>query len=151
MKLLPKLMLSVILVFLSAQPLGAKTEVKEAVVKIYTTCIEEDYREPWKTFMQLSMSGSGCILAGHRILTAAHVIANHMFIQVRKSGDTKKYTAEVEVAAHDCDLALFRVNDDSFFCDTQPVDIGELVEPGDEVTAYGFPAGGDRLCTTKGK
>jgi len=150
MKLLPKLVLFMILGCIIAQPLVAETDVKEAVVKIYTTYITQDYDEPWKTLMQGSMSGSGCIVAGNRILIAAHVIADHIFIQVRKSSDAKKYTAEVEVAAHECDLALLRVNDDSFFCDSQPVDIGELVESGDEVTAYGFPAGGDRLCTTKG-
>lgn len=150
MKLLLRMILLVILICFTAQPLWAERDVKEAVVKVYTTFIEQDYDEPWKTLEQVSSCGSGCIIKGNRILTSAHVVADRIFVQVRKSGEAKKYKAEVEVAAHECDLALLRVDDDSFFSGTKPVEIGKLVRLGDEVTTYGFPAGGDKLCSTKG-
>ena len=59
MKLLLKLILFLILICPIAQPLRAEIDVKEAVVKIYTVYIAQDYNEPWKTSFQDSISGSG--------------------------------------------------------------------------------------------
>lgn len=139
-----------IVVCFTTQPLRAETSVKDSIVKVYTTFIVQDYDEPWKTLMQDSARGSGCIIPGKRILTAAHVVADQIFLQVRRSGKAEKYTAEVEVVAHGSDLAILRVKDASFFSGTQPVEIGDLVQNGDNVTTYGFPQGGDKLCSTEG-
>ncbi len=49
------------------------------------------------------------------ILTAAHVVNNGTFIQVKKSYDAKKYIAKVKWIAHEADLALLEINDQSFF------------------------------------
>ncbi|GAH77501.1 unnamed protein product, partial [marine sediment metagenome] len=99
---------------------------------------------------QQRRSGSGCIISGRRILTNAHVVGDHTFIQVRRAGKAKKYTAEVEIVAHECDLAILRVNDNSFFSDVEPVEIGALAEVRDRVAVYGFPEGGDKLSITEG-
>ncbi len=140
---------AVVLCF-SLQPLWAHSSVKESVVKVYATSIVQDYDEPWKTYSQETSSGSGCIISGNRILTAAHVVADQIFVQVRRAGKAEKYTAEVGQVAHDCDLAILKVKDPSFFLGTQPVETGALVQIGDNVTTYGFPAGGDKLCRTEG-
>jgi len=50
---------------------------------------------------QESFGGSGCIIKGNRILTNAHVVADSTFIQVKRVGMANKYTAEVEIVAHD--------------------------------------------------
>ena len=143
-----------ILVFLLscviAQPAWAGRDVKNAVVKIYTVNNEYDYYSPWQKFGQTSVSGSGCIISGKRILTNAHVVANQTFIQVRRAGEAKKYTAKVEVVAHECDLAILKINDDSFFSGVKPIDIGSLAEIRDKVAVYGFPKGGDKLSITEG-
>jgi len=139
-----------VVVCFTLQPLWVQGSVKESVVKVYTTSIVQDYDEPWKTLSQESTSGSGCIISGNRILTAAHVVANQIFVQVRRAGKAEKYTAEVEQVAHDCELAILKVKDASFFSETQPVAIGALLQIGDDVTTYGFPAGGDKLCRTEG-
>jgi len=143
-----------ILVFLLscviAQPAWAGRDVKNAVVKIYTVSNEYDYYEPWQKRGQVSGHGSGCIISGKRILTNAHVVANQTFIQVRRAGEAKKYTAKLEVVAHECDLAILRVNDDSFFSGVKPLDIGSLAEIRDKVAVYGFPKGGDKLSITEG-
>lgn len=128
----------------------AAGEVRGSVVKVYTVRVVQDYDEPWKSLCQVSGHGSGCVIRGKRILTAAHVVADRIYIQVRRSGEAKKYTARVVAIAHECDLALLEVEDDSFFLDTPPLEVGELAALGDEVTAYGFPQGGDKLCTTQG-
>jgi len=128
----------------------AKGDVKQAVVKIYTVYDKYDYDEPWQMSGQDSCSGSGCIISGKRILTNAHVVADRTFIQVKKAGDAKRYTAKVEVVAHGSDLAILRVEDDAFFVGVSPVVIGELPKIRDRVAVYGFPEGGDELCITEG-
>jgi S1-C subfamily serine protease len=128
----------------------ATRDVKNAVVKIYTVSNEYNYYEPWQKSGSSGSSGSGCIISGKRILTNAHVVANETFIQVRKAGEAKKYTAEVEAVAHECDLAILKVSDDSFFSGVKPIDIGSLVNIQDKVAVYGFPEGGDKLSITEG-
>lgn len=150
MRLFKKVIILVLLSCLNISLAWAKTNVKEAVVKIYTTYNEYDYYEPWQMLGQKERTGSGCIINGNRILTNAHVVGDQTFIQVRKAGDAKKYMAEVEIVAHECDLALLRVKDESFFSGVTPLNIGKLSEVKDRVAVYGFPEGGDELSITEG-
>jgi len=141
------------LVFLSClatQPAWAASDVKEAVVKIFTVHNRYAYSVPWQISYQEESTGSGCIINGRRILTNAHVVTDRAFIQVRRSGMARKHTAEVEIVAHECDLALLRVNDESFFDGVTPPGIGCLPEVRDQVAVYGFPKGGDKLSITEG-
>lgn len=93
---------------------------------------------------------SGCIIEGNRILTNAHVVSDQIFLQVRRAGKAKKYTASIEMVAHECDLAILRVEDKDFFAGTVPLKIGELPTLRDKVAVYGFPEGGDKLSVTEG-
>ena len=146
-----KIVLLVMILSCSTTPTAwAKRDLKDAVVKIYAVTNQYNYYEPWQKMGQNSRNGSGCIISGKRILTNAHVLANQTFIQVRRAGEAKKYTAEVEVVAHECDLAILKVNDDSFFSGVEPIDIGSLAEIRDKVAVYGFPEGGDKLSITEG-
>jgi S1-C subfamily serine protease len=150
MKCSKMIFLVMILSFASTPTAWANRYIKDAVVKIYTVTNKYDYYEPWQKMGQNSRNGSGCIIRGKRILTNAHVVANQTFIQVRRAGEAKKYTAEVQVVAHECDLAILKVNDDSFFSGVRPIDIGSLAEIRDKVAVYGFPEGGDKLSITEG-
>jgi S1-C subfamily serine protease len=132
-----------------APVLGADL-LQKSLVKIFTTAQEPDYYEPWRVQPQHSMSGSGCVIAGNRILTNAHVVANAIFIQVLKDGDSKKYLAHQEFVAHDCDLALLKVDDPDFFKGTLPASFGTLPFKRDKVAVYGFPLGGEELSITEG-
>jgi S1-C subfamily serine protease len=78
------------------------------------------------------------------------VVSDHTFIQVRRAGKAKKYTAALEIISHESDLAVLKVRDDSFFTGIQPLSIGELPGIRDEVAVYGFPEGGDKLSITEG-
>ncbi len=131
-------------------PAWAERDVKEAVIKIYTVYNKHDYYEPWQMRGQRMRNGSGSIISGKRILTNAHVVADQTFIQVRRAGEAKKYVAEVEIVAHEYDLAILRVDNDSFFSDVEPLKIGDLAEVRDRVVVYGFPEGGDKLSITEG-
>jgi S1-C subfamily serine protease len=128
----------------------ASNPVKKAVVKIYSIYNAYDYHEPWQKKGSRSYNGSGCIIEGQRILTNAHVISDQTFLQVRRAGIARKYTAYVEVVAHESDLAILKVKDLSFFDGVQPLEIGELAQHRDKVAVYGFPEGGDKLSVTEG-
>ena len=150
MKLFPRLILIVTLGCIITPPVWAERGVKEAVVKIYTVYNRYYHDEPWQMLGQRRRSGSGCIISGGRILTSAHVVGDQTFIQVKRAGEAKKYIAEVEIVAHECDLAILRVNDDLLFSGVAPIEIGDLAEVRDNVAVYGFPKGGDELCITEG-
>ncbi len=125
-------------------------DIEGAIVKIYTIHDMPDYYNPWSMHGPFASTGSGCIIAGHRILTNGHVISDETFVQVRRYGDAKRYTARVLSVSHAADLALLTVDDPEFFKDVKTLDFGELPKSQQEVTVYGFPLGGDTLSTTKG-
>ena len=137
-----------------SQYVFAQDPLSRSVVKIFTSCLKPNSYLPWQIGAQYNGGGSGSIIAGRRILTNAHVVSNQVYIQVQKAGDSRRYTANVEHVAHDCDLALLKISDeaetDLFFEGTQPIELGGIPKRLDEVVAYGFPVGGNELSTTKG-
>jgi S1-C subfamily serine protease len=130
--------------------LTAEIPISKSIVKIYTVKNNYNYDNPWQMGSQSNGTGSGCIIDGHRILTNAHVISNNTFIQVKKAGEAKKYTARVDSISHASDLAILIVDDQSFFKNSQAIKIGELPEVRDKVAVYGFPTGGDEMSITEG-
>jgi S1-C subfamily serine protease len=123
---------------------------KEALVKIYSVANRPDYFRPWNMTDPLKLSGSGAIIADNLILTNAHVVANHSFIEVRRYGQWQKYPAKVAAISHEADLALLSTPNPEFFAGVTPLEFGELPELHEEVMVLGFPAGGDSLSITKG-
>ena len=123
---------------------------ERAIVKIFTVSNNPDYYQPWQMAGQSSSNGSGCIIKGNLILTNAHVVSNQTFVQVLKSGESKKYVAKVGAIDHECDLALLYVPDKDFYAGVNPIDIGSMPKPGDKVKVLGFPIGGDKLSVTEG-
>ncbi len=150
-KLLSALLLLPLLA--TAAPFHTKEQIAKispSVVKIYTTSVQPDYARPWQKRPSRSSSGTGVVIEGNRILTAAHVVDHGTFIQVKKSNDAKKYIATVRWIAHEADLALLEVKEAAFFKDIQPHPFGTLPHRQDGVVVYGYPMGGDELSTTKG-
>ncbi len=132
------------------QQSGGDADLSRSVVKIFTVAKRPNYVQPWDTGYQENFTGSGAIIEGGRILTNAHVVSNQVFLQVRKVGEPKKFTARVKFVAHDSELAVLTVDDPDFFKGTTPVAFGDLPYQRDKVAAYGFPAGGDDLSITEG-
>ncbi|HOP61806.1 MAG TPA: serine protease [Spirochaetota bacterium] len=130
--------------------LNAQSPISKSVVKIYTVSDSFNYDNPWQMRGQSKGTGSGCIIEGNRILTNAHVISNSTFIQVKRAGEAKRYTAKVDSVSHHSDLAILTVNDPVFFKNVTPVQIGDLPEVRDKVAVYGFPTGGDEMSITEG-
>ena len=145
-----KIISIVILSAVFVLPVLADASIKTAVVKIYTVNNRYNYHEPWQMQGQSTFQGSGVIIQGKKILTNAHVVSDQTFIQVRRAGKAKKYTAHIEIVAHESDLAILRVDDGSFFKGIEPLEIGPLPDAQDKVSVYGFPEGGDKLSITEG-
>jgi S1-C subfamily serine protease len=147
-----KITLIFISLFLFSAALQANNNefIKNALVKIYTVSNSPNYYQPWQMVGQEASSGSGCVIANHRVLTNAHVISNATFVQVNKAGETKKYVAHVAAVDHECDLAILAVDDKDFFNNSTVLSLGDVPEPGDTVKAYGFPVGGEKLSVTEG-
>ncbi len=123
--------------------------IKESIVKIYTVANLPNYQEPWNT-STAQFSGSGSVIVGNKILTNAHVIADSTYLEVKRYGQTKRYSASVINVSHDADLAILEVKDPDFFSGATPLELGSLPTTQEEVVVYGFPTGGDTLSVTKG-
>ncbi len=124
--------------------------IEDSVIKIYTTQAAPDYFTPWRLLTPRQSSGSGAVIEGNRILTNAHVVANASYVQAQKHNDPRRYQARVTFVSHEADLALITVDEPGFFSDLKALAIGDLPEPLQEVTVYGYPIGGNTLSITKG-
>jgi S1-C subfamily serine protease len=124
--------------------------IHRSLARITTTSQDPNYREPWSAGSIEEAVGTGFIIDGERIVTNAHVVSNSRFVTVQKEDDPHKYTATVQFIAHDCDLAVLKVNEPGFFDNTTPLELGGIPEIESTVSAYGYPVGGDRMSVTEG-
>jgi S1-C subfamily serine protease len=132
-------------------PIYAKDKLSASVVKIYTTQRYPDFVRPWAKLTPTENAGSGVVIAGKRILTNVHVVqyASQIFVKADDSSD--KLVATVVGTAPDFDLALLRLEDESFFENRRPIPLAkDIPHVKDKVTVYGYPTGGDHLSVTEG-
>jgi S1-C subfamily serine protease len=139
---------------LEAQSAAAESgtnAIENSVVKIFSTVRYPDPYQPWTKRSPSDITGSGVVIAGKRILSNAHVVlyASQIQVQANQAGD--KISASVEAIAPGIDLAVLKLDDESFFDTHQPLPFSTNL-PGikDTVLAYGYPEGGTSLSITKG-
>ncbi|WP_394778614.1 trypsin-like peptidase domain-containing protein [Undibacterium sp.] len=129
----------------------ASPHLENAVVKIFSTIRAPDPFRPWNKATPVEVSGSGVVIEGNRILTNAHVVgyASQVQVQAKQGGD--KISATVVAIARGIDLAVLKLDDESFFVSHKPpVRANVLPDIKDAVLAYGYPTGGTSLSITKG-
>src|SRR5262249_16911278 len=110
-----------------------------------------DLTRPWSKSSPRDASGTGVVIEGKRILTNAHVVlyASQLFVESYQSSE--KLAAHVEAVAPGIDLAVIRLDDESFFDKRLPlVRTSALPEIKETVLVYGYPQGGSTLSVTKG-
>jgi S1-C subfamily serine protease len=132
-------------------PVAAGDVVENSVVKIFSTMRYPDLTKPWTKQAPRESTGSGVVIEGKRILTNAHLAlyASQVQIQANQSGD--KLSATVEFLAPGIDLAVLKLDDESFFDTHKPLTRDtSMPAVKDAVLVYGFPAGGTSLSITKG-
>ncbi|XP_038703018.1 protease Do-like 10, mitochondrial isoform X2 [Tripterygium wilfordii] len=122
----------------------------DSVVKIFTVSSSPNYFLPWQNKSQRESMGSGFVIPGRRILTNAHVVADHTFVLVRKHGSPTKYKAEVQAVGHECDLAILVVESEEFWEGMSFLEFGDIPFLQEAVAVVGYPQGGDNISVTKG-
>ncbi|GAB4835326.1 Protease Do-like 10, mitochondrial [Ancistrocladus abbreviatus] len=122
----------------------------DSVVKIFTVSSSPHYFLPWQNKSQRETMGSGFVITGRRILTNAHVVADHTFVLIRKHGSPTKYRAEVHAVGHECDLAILVVESEEFWQGMIHLELGEIPFLQEAVAVVGYPQGGDNISVTKG-
>jgi len=143
-----KIILSIILVLSLFRVAAAGPE--QSVVQITNYTQQPDWVEPWRFSPVSGGLGSGFVIEGQRIMTNAHVVSWSKQLIVYRYQDPKPYQATVEYIGHDCDLAVLKVEDTSFFEGIPALEIGELPAVRSTVTTYGYPAGGRQISYTSG-
>ena len=124
-------------------------EIKQAIVKIYMSAKEPNYKKPWISRTSRA-SGSGAVIGKNLILTNAHVVADSTFLEVQRYDITKRYIAKVVAVSHELDLALITTEDKSFFNGIKPLKIGNLPNSEQKILVLGYPMGGKTLSVTSG-
>jgi S1-C subfamily serine protease len=138
----------------AAVPASADTNfdtVANSVVKIFSTTRYPEMFRPWEKSSPSEVTGSGVVIEGKRILSNAHVVlyASRVEIQANQSGD--KVSATVEAIAPGIDLAVLKLDDESFFDTHPPLPRAKVLpEIKDATMVYGYPEGGTSLSITKG-
>jgi len=125
--------------------------IENSVVKVFSTVRRPDVFKPWTKQPPSEVTGSGVVIEGKRILTNAHVVlyAGQVQIQANQAGD--KISAMVEMIAPGIDLAILKLEDETFFDAHSPLlRATTMPEIKDAVMVYGYPRGGTDLSITKG-
>jgi len=125
-------------------------QVYDSVVKIEIATQTSDYRTPWNSGRFGGGTGTGFIIGDNQFLTNAHVASDARRLLITRRGSSRKYPARVLHIAHDCDLALLAVEDFSDFQKLPKLEIGGIPRLESEVSAIGYPTGGERLSVTRG-
>lgn len=128
----------------------AGESLHRSLVEVFVTSNPPDQFAPWRRTGPDSSGGSGVIISDRRVLTAAHVVADQVMVEVRRAGEGRRYTAEVAQVCHPCDLALLTVPHPAFFEGSEALEIGELPTLQQAVDIHGFPLGGSGLSITSG-
>lgn len=133
------------------KPPARSTAAETAVVKVFATSRFPDPHRPWTKQNPQEGTGSGVIIEGRRILTNAHVVAYASQVQVQANQSGDKISATVEAIAYGIDLAVLKLDDESFFDNRPPLArASKLPAVKDTVLVHGFPSGGTNLSITKG-
>jgi S1-C subfamily serine protease len=136
----------------AGQPVAGSTDpVQNSVVKVFATVRFPDPFRPWAKQPPRDVVGSGVVIEGKRILTNAHILtyASQVQVQANQTGD--KVSATVGAVAQGIDLAVIKIEDETFFDTHPPLErTNALPQITDAVMAYGYPTGGTSLSITKG-
>lgn len=125
--------------------------IENSVVKVFSTVRYPDTTKPWTKQAPVDLTGSGVVIEKKRILSNAHLVqyASQVQIQANEGGD--KVSATVEHIAPSIDLAVLKLDDESFFDSHSALARAlNLPQNKDVVMAYGYPKGGTSLSITKG-
>jgi S1-C subfamily serine protease len=124
--------------------------LQKGIVRVYCFAEKIDYFTPWNSGSIGRGTGTGFFIGDSWLLTNAHVVSNARYLAVKREGDPQPYPARIKYIAHDCDLALLEVEDESFFEPMTALEFGDMPALSSEVQVIGYPIGGERISVTSG-
>ena len=62
-------------------------------------------------------------------------------VKIKRRGDDRKFLAQVLAIGTECDIALLTVEDEEFWQDVEPLQLGPLPRLQDAVAVIGYPIG----------
>src|SRR5918999_5831300 len=129
----------------------AQDSIRDLVVKIHAIHHSPDLFRPWSRMSPQQVKGSGVVIDGRRILTNAHVVKYASQIYVQPNQSSRHIPARVEAITPGMDLAILRVDEESFFDKRGSLPFAkELPRVKDAINVYGYPTGGTELSVTQG-
>ena len=135
----------------AATATASASALENSVVKVFSTLRGPDPYKPWSKAAPQEVTGSGVVIDGRRILTNAHVVGYASQVQIQANGAGDKIPATVLAISRGMDLALLKIDDESFFASHKAVPRANVLpDVRDAVLAYGYPTGGTSLSITKG-
>lgn len=147
--------ISTIAIIITPAAADDSAQIRDSVVKIFTTQREPNYETPWIKQPPSEISGTGFVIEGNRILTNAHVVSmgSQIFVQPPNSAD--KFRAQIVGIAQGIDLAIIELSKTSereaFHAEHPPLKLNEALPAiGSTVQAIGFPMGGEQISLTEG-
>src|SRR6266496_950236 len=141
----------VCLVSFQSSSLHAQDAIRELVVKIHAVHHTPDLLRPWAKNSPQQVKGSGVVIDGKRILTNAHVVRYASQIYVQPNQSAERIPARVEAMTPSMDLAVLKLDDESFFEKRGTLPFAEeLPRVKDNINVYGYPTGGSELSVTQG-
>jgi S1-C subfamily serine protease len=151
---MPRLLAGFIFLCLFAAPPAAshaQDQIRDLVVKIHAVHHTPDLLRPWTKNSPQQVKGSGVVIEGKRILTNAHVVRYASQIYVQPNQSANHIPARVEAITPGMDLAVLKLDDDSFFDKRGSLPFAtELPRVKDAINVYGYPTGGTELSVTQG-
>ncbi|MES1982607.1 MAG: trypsin-like peptidase domain-containing protein [Pseudomonadota bacterium] len=135
----------------AAAIIASTGNAESAVVKIYATVSYPDPLKPWTKQPPRDIVGSGVVIEGNRILTNAHTVlyASQISIQANKAS---KIPATVAAIAPGMDLAVLKLNDESFFASHAPLPRASVLpDHKAPFVAYGYHTAATALTPVKGQ
>ena len=129
----------------------AQDNIRDLVVKIHAVHQTPDLLRPWTKISPQQVGGTGVVIDGKRILTNAHVVRYASQIYVQPNQSAERIPARVEAMTPAMDLAILRLDDESFFDKRGALPFAaEMPRVKDTVNVYGYPTGGTELSVTQG-
>jgi S1-C subfamily serine protease len=126
-------------------------KIENSVVNVFATRRPPELGRPWTKQPAAEVTGSGLVIEGKRILTNAHVVMYAVQVQIQGSQEGNKISATVEYCAPEIDLAILKLEDESFFASHPALPRASVLPHAkDAVMVYGYPTGGNSMSITKG-
>lgn len=129
---------------------NGQQSIERSVVRIVNNSQRGDWYSPWVSRAPSYSGGSGFVIEGGLVMTNAHVVSDARLILLHLGDDPTPHEARVKAIGHDCDLALIEPVEPGLLDGLPAMAFGGLPELGSHVETYGYPAGGQRISSTRG-